>query len=147
MPHCHTFIEKLRQRGYRITPQREMIIQTLAHSGHHMTAENVATIVQARASSVNLATVYRTLDFLVQEGLASRIDLGTGQVVYATALHGSHAHLVCRQCGCVIETDDTLVSSLQQRLRDGYGFDANVEHLAISGICQNCQPYEKEQKY
>lgn len=138
MPHCHTFIEKLRERGYRITPQREMVIQTIAHSGCHMTAEQVSEVVQARVAAVNIATVYRTLDVLVKEGLASRIDLGTGQVVYATAKHGPHIHLVCRQCGQVLDADQTLVESLRQHLADVYGFAADVDHIAIHGLCEKC---------
>ncbi|MGD1997076.1 MAG: transcriptional repressor, partial [Anaerolineae bacterium] len=87
MSHCHTFIKTLRQRGYRITPQREMVIEAITHSGRHMTADEVFKEIQKRSQAVNIATVYRTLDLLVEEGLVSRADLAGEQVVYATALH------------------------------------------------------------
>ncbi len=142
MPHCHTFIETLRQRGYRITPQREMIIQTIAHSGQHMSAEEVSEEVRTRASSVNLATVYRTLDFLVKEGLASRIDLGNGHAVYATAKHGPHLHLSCRQCGVVIEVDQEEIAAVSQQLHAllaaQYGFSVDTHHIALPGVCKDC---------
>ncbi|MGB9722690.1 MAG: Fur family transcriptional regulator [Chloroflexia bacterium] len=140
MPHCHTLIERLRQRGYRITPQREMVIETLAHSGRHMSAEEVYEEVRRRARSTSLATVYRTLDFLVSEGLASRNDLGGGHVVYATARHGPHVHLVCRRCGRVEEAEmaDWLAEMVRQA-QEQYGFAAEVQHLSIPGLCADCK--------
>ncbi len=96
MPHCQTYIKSLRNLGYRITPQREMIIEALAHSSHHMTAEEIYAQVHERTRAVNIATIYRTLDLLVEQGMASRAGLQDGRVVYAASNHGSHLHLVCR---------------------------------------------------
>jgi Fur family ferric uptake transcriptional regulator len=139
MPHCHTLIAALRQKGYRITPQREMVIEAIAHSGRHVTAEEVYAQVQARTRSINLATVYRTLDFLVSEGLASRNDLGSGRIVYATARHGPHLHLVCRHCGRVIEAEENLLEPLGERCRARYGFEPDLQHLSVTGVCADCQ--------
>jgi Fur family ferric uptake transcriptional regulator len=139
MPHCHTFIETLRQRGYRVTPQREMIIQVIAHSRCHMTAEDVFAEVQIRSRAVNVATVYRTLDLLVEEGLASRADLGGGQVVYATARHGPHIHLVCRHCGAVVAVDVDSFEPLFQHIQAQHGFACGPQHFAIYGLCEGCQ--------
>src|SRR5512137_1226531 len=105
MSPCQTFIDTLRSRGYRITPQREMIIEAIAHGGDHINAEEVFTNIQQRTRAVNIATVYRTLDLLMEQGLASRIDLGEGRVIYATYQHGPHIHLVCRQCGQVTDAN------------------------------------------
>ena len=139
MPHCHTFIEALRRRGYRITPQREMIIEVIAHAGCHMTAEDVFDKLSLRSRALNIATVYRTLELLVEEGLSSRSDLGGGRVVYATARHGPHVHLVCRHCGRVIEADHGLVVPLEGQLEEQYGFLADLRHFAIFGLCADCQ--------
>ena len=79
MSHCHTLLADLRQKGYRITPQREMIIQAIAHTSNHMTAEEIFAEVQTRTQALNLATVYRTLDMLVDEGLATHVDLGSAR--------------------------------------------------------------------
>ncbi len=138
MSHSHTLIETLRQRGYRVTPQREMIVEAVAH-GRHTTAEEVFERVRERTQAVNIATVYRTLDLLVEEGLASRTDLGGGRVVYATAEHGPHIHLVCLQCGRVIEAETDLLESLVQELEARYGFVCAPQHLGISGLCADCQ--------
>ncbi len=142
MPHCHTLIAHLRKRGYRITPQREMIIETIAHSGRHLSAEEVYEEVRKLSRSTSLATVYRTLDFLVEEGLASKNDLGGGRVVYATVRHGPHLHLVCRHCGRVLEIevgDCPPLETLGRHLRERHGFEADLQHLSISGLCSGCR--------
>jgi Fur family ferric uptake transcriptional regulator len=136
---CHTLIEELRKQGYRLTPQREMIVEAVAHAGRHITAEEIYAQVQARTSAVNVATVYRTLDLLVDLGLVSRADLGDGRVTYASLNHGPHCHLVCQGCGCVVEADYALVAPLEQQLEEQYGFTANLSHFAISGLCAECK--------
>jgi len=140
MSHCHTFIATLRQRGYRVTPQREMVIETIAHSGCHMTAEEVFETVRARVRAVNIATVYRALDLLVEEGLASRADLGGGRVVYATLRHGPHVHLVCRQCGRVTDAEVASFEPLFEHILEQYGFSCSPQHFAIYGLCSGCHP-------
>ena len=139
MPHCHTLIAALRQRGYRITPQREMIISILAHSGRHMAAEEVFEEVQKQSQALNIATVYRVLDLLHEEGLACRNDLGGGKIVYATVEHGPHVHLICRQCGYVIDADYALVSSLETGFKQQYQFEPDLKHLSIFGLCSACK--------
>ncbi|MCP4536550.1 MAG: transcriptional repressor [Chloroflexi bacterium] len=138
MPHCHTLIAELRKQGYRLTPQREMIVDVIAHTGRHVTVEEVFEQVRARTNAVNVATIYRTLDLLAELGLVSRTDLG-GKVTYATLHHGPHCHLVCRHCGHVIEVDHDLVTSLEKQCREQYGFEAKLHHFAISGVCAGCQ--------
>ncbi len=142
MPHCHTLVARLRERGYRITPQREMVIEAIAHSGRHVSAEEVYEEVRRRAPSLSLATVYRTLDFLVAEGLASKNDLGGGHVVYATVRHGPHLHLVCRRCGRVYEVETRpltlLLEDLGRQVQEQYEFAADLLHLSIPGLCADC---------
>lgn len=139
MAHCHTLIAALRQQGHRMTFQREMIVEALAHSGRHMTAEEVLDIVRQKTRAVNIATIYRTLDLLVENGLVTRIDLGEGRVVYATVRHGPHIHLVCRRCGRVQEADAALLAPLADALGEQYHFACDTGHLTISGLCQDCQ--------
>jgi len=138
-PHCHTFIQSLRDKGYRLTPQREMVIEVVAHSGTHLTAEEVFAQVQERTRAVNIATVYRTLDLLVAEGLATRMALGDGRLVYATIQHGPHVHLLCRKCGQVIEADEQLLAAFGERIQVQYGFAVDLRHLSIPGLCPGCQ--------
>jgi len=142
MPHCATFIEALRQRGYRITPQRELIISIIAHNGQHMTAEEIFEQVQQHTNAVNLATVYRVLDLLYAEGFVCRNDLGGGKYLYATIQHGPHIHLICRHCGHVLDADAALISTLGENLTNEYGFQADISHISIFGICSHCQKGE-----
>lgn len=142
MPHCHTLLTDLRQRGFRITPQREMIIEIIAHNDTHLTAEEIYAQVSRRTQTVNLATVYRTLELLVETGAISRIDLGQGQVSYAAHHHGPHIHLVCRCCGAVIDASQELLESLQAQLQAQYQFAADLQHISIPGVCTTCQDAE-----
>jgi Fur family ferric uptake transcriptional regulator len=139
MPHCHTLIKELRQKGYRITPQREMIIQTIAHSSSHMTAEEIFAEVQTRTQAINLATIYRTLDMLSDEGLVTGINLGEGRIVYATVNHGPHIHLVCRGCGHIMDADPQLLASVEEQLASEHNFKPDLNHISIFGLCSNCR--------
>ena len=133
-----TVVETLRQRNFRITPQREMIIDALLSDTHHLTAEEVYAQVQLRTSAVNVATIYRTLDMLVEQGIASRTDLG-GQVIYAPVGHGPHIHLVCRHCNYVIHADAQVLTALDEQLQRDYGFTADLGHISLFGVCTGCQ--------
>ena len=142
MPHCQTLLTDLRQRGFRITPQREMIIQIIAHSDTHLTAEQIYAQVSQRTRALNLATVYRTLELLVETGAISRLDLGDGQVSYAAHHHGSHIHLVCRCCGAMINASQDLLETLDTQLQAQYSFTADLQHISIPGVCAAChQPH------
>jgi len=139
MSHCHTLLADLRQKGYRITPQREMIIQAIAHTNKHMTAEEIYAEVQTRTQALNLATIYRTLEVLVEEGLATRVDLGEGQIVYATVKHGPHIHLVCRNCGQIIDADPHLLTPIEDQLQTEHNFTPDLNHVSIFGLCSYCK--------
>lgn len=140
MTHNYPLVENLRQKGYRITRQREWIIDAIAHSEHHVSAEQILERVQQHTADINLATIYRTLELLTAQGLVSRLDLGEGCVVYATTHHGPHIHLVCRLCGRVIEADHHLIASLGQHLARQYRFQADLLHISILGVCADCCP-------
>lgn len=139
MSHCQTLLHNLRRKGYRLTPQREMIIQTIAHSDNHMTAEDIFSEVQLRTKTINLATIYRTLDLLVDEGLATRVDLGDGKIIYATTEHGPHIHLVCRGCGYIYNADPQLLETIEEQIQTQYNFTPDLNHISIFGICPGCK--------
>jgi Fur family ferric uptake transcriptional regulator len=141
MSPCQSFIDTLRSRGFRITPQREMIIEAIAHQGEHINADEVFALVHERTHAVNIATVYRTLDLLVEQGLASRIDLGEGRVIYASHQHGPHIHLVCRRCGQVLDADPELLLPFNQQLQETYQFAPDLQHISVLGLCSDCQSY------
>jgi Fur family ferric uptake transcriptional regulator len=133
------YLDWLRQKGHRITPQREMILEALLASSEHITAEEIFTLVQRRTRAINMATVYRTIDLFFKEGMLTRVDLGGERIAYTTVRHGTHMHLVCRSCGAVIEADSTVLDTLDDRVRQQYGFAVDLEHIALFGLCRNCQ--------
>lgn len=109
------------------------------HQRRHLTAEAIFALVRDQSEAINLATVYRTLDFLVREGLINRTDLGDGSFIYTTADHGSHLHLVCSNCQQITEASYEMLASLQHELSCQYGFQAHLHHLAITGLCEHCR--------
>ncbi len=138
MSHCHTIVAELKKRGYRITPQREMIIEAIAHGSHHITVEEIVEQLRTHTSAINIATVYRTLELLWQEGFACRNDLSEGKSVFATYQHGPHIHLVCRKCNNVIDGDSKVLAELGEKLRDTYNFQPDLDHFSIFGLCSEC---------
>ena len=129
---------ELSKQGYRLTPQRMMILAAIEESHDHISAEEIHAQIVARYPNVNISTVYRTLELLKKLGLATETDLGEGRVRYHAAEQGHHHHLVCRECGAIIDLDDSLLASLKTALLREYGFIADLKHLAIFGRCTKC---------
>ena len=132
-------ISKLSKQGYRLTPQRMMILSAIENSDDHISAEEIYAQVVAKYPRVNISTVYRTLELLKRLGLVTETDLGGGRVRYHSAEKGHHHHLVCRQCGAIIDLDEALLSPLKSALLQEYKFSADLRHLAIFGRCANCK--------
>lgn len=132
-------ISKLKQHGYRLTPQRMMILSAIDSSDNHISAEEIYSQIIAKYPSVNISTVYRTLELLKRLGLVTETDLGGGRVRYHPMAKGRHHHLVCRHCGVIIDLDESVFAEVKDVLYREYGFIADLEHLAIFGSCMNCR--------
>ena len=132
-------VSKLSELGYRLTPQRMMILSAIENSDDHISAEEIYAQVMAKYPKVNISTVYRTLELLKRLGLVTETDLGGGRVRYHPAEKGHHHHLVCQECGAIIDLDESLLSSLKSALFREYKFSADLRHLAIFGRCVNCR--------
>ena len=131
-------IDELSRQGYRMTPQRLMIVSAIESSNDHISAEEVYSKVLEKYPNVNISTVYRTLDLLEELGLVTKTDLGGGRVRYHPADKGHHHHLVCRDCGAIIDLDETALAGLKETLFRDYGFIADLRHLGIWGRCVRC---------
>jgi Fur family ferric uptake transcriptional regulator len=131
--------ETLRAKGYRITPQRQLVLDAVV-ALQHGTPDEICGEVQRTAPGVNLSTVYRTLELLEELGLVTHAHLGHGAPTYHSAASDDHLHLVCRVCGAVTETDVSLADALVQRLAEQHGFETDVAHFAIYGRCKGCTP-------
>ena len=130
---------ELSKQGYRMTPQRMMILSAIESSEDHISAEEIYAQIIAKYPNVNISTVYRTLELLERLGLVTKTDLGEGRVRYHPAEKGHHHHLICRECGAIIDLDESLLTSLKSTLLREYKFSADLRHLAILGRCVNCR--------
>lgn len=132
------WVEELRARGYRLTPQRQLVLDTVAEL-QHTTPEQLHQHLQAQRRSVNLATVYRTLDLLSDLGLVGHSQIGQGAPTYHLIDHADHLHLVCRECKAVSQAPLALAGGLRDQLLSEYGFDADLGHLTVLGYCARCR--------
>jgi len=139
MNHSGDIVKKLTEQGYRLTPQRIMIISAIESSDGHISAEEIYAQVIAKYPQVNISTVYRTLELLKQLGLVTKTDFGEGRVRYHPVGKGHHHHLVCQDCGAIIDLDETVLAPLKDVLLREYGFSADLRHLAIFGRCVKCR--------
>ena len=129
---------KLSELGYRLTPQRVMILSAIEDSDDHISAEEIHAQIIAKYPQVNISTVYRTLELLKGLGMVTETDLGGGRVRYHSADKGHHHHLVCEKCGAIIDIDESTLARLQDVLLYRYNFSARLSHLAILGRCVDC---------
>jgi len=130
---------KLSELGYRLTPQRIMVLSAIEDSDNHISAEEIYAQIVAKYPQVNISTVYRTLELLKRLGLVTETDLGGGRVRYHSAEKGHHHHLVCQECGAIINIDESTLARLEDVLRHRYDFSASLRHVAILGLCGNCR--------
>lgn len=128
----------LRDRGYRVTLQREIILEALEALPGHVTADTVYGQIRERYPQVNISTVYRTLELIEQAGLASHTHFDDGVAKWHLAQERSHQHLACRRCGREFELDQDVVEPLTRELEARYGFQADLPHFAIVGVCRDC---------
>lgn len=138
MEQSRDMVGELSRQGYRLTPQRMMILSAIENSDNHISAEEIHAQVVARYPNVNISTVYRTLELLKRLGLVTETDLGEGRVRYHPREKGHHHHLVCQECGAIIDLDESLLAPLKSALLREYKFSADLRHLAILGRCVNC---------
>ena len=126
-----------------MTPQREMILEVLHGGDGHWTADEIYQMIHEKSPVVNLATVYRTLELLKALRLVTAIDTGGGCVHYELAGEQRHHHLICEGCGRTLELDCAVLEPLEGELCQQYGFQVNLNHLALFGLCPKCQEQRK----
>ncbi len=132
-----TLHEELRSRGYRLTPQRHLVLEAVK-TLQHATPEDAHAWVRQRAPGVNISTVYRTLEVLEEIGLVKHAHLSHGAPTYHAADAPEHVHLVCRGCGAISEASPPTIAPLVQALVETHGFVADVSHLTVFGSCEAC---------
>jgi Fur family ferric uptake transcriptional regulator len=129
--------EDLRAQGYRLTPQRELVLEAVRQLDHG-SPEEILTRVRQSATGVNISTVYRTLELLEKLGLVSHTHLGHGAPAYHATTEPDHVHLVCRNCERVMQVEPSIAAGLVDDLAERFGFHTDVRHLTVFGTCRDC---------
>jgi Fur family ferric uptake transcriptional regulator len=137
-PRRDAIVAELRRHGGRLTTARLALVDALLEADTHVTADDLAGMVQARHPEVHRSTIYRTLDALERAGVVDHVHLGHGRAVYHLT-DDPHQHLVCEACGDVVEVPSRLFDDLAARLRRRYGFAIRPDHFAVLGRCRACR--------
>lgn len=132
-----TFKSKVHGRGFRFTPQRQLILEAIVESEGHVSLQNIIEIVQAKAPAISLPTIYRTLDFLCEIRIAVALKVGN-TTYFEIAGDKPHHHLVCRTCGALEVLPHSEVQRLFGKIERSYNFRVDMDHLGLFGLCKNC---------
>jgi Fur family ferric uptake transcriptional regulator len=130
-------IDALRSRGIRLTPQREEVVRVIFGARSHVTAEAVHAKVRRKMRSVNLTTVYRTLQLLEDLGFVDHAHLGHEAATWTPAGPGHH-HLVCSECGAVEDLPVAILDPFSNQVARSTGFTVDLAHFALTGTCREC---------
>lgn len=131
------YASQLRSRGFRMTSQRMAILHVLRHAGTHLSPSEIHKLALLELPGITEPTVYRTLDFLVENGLVRPSHSGSGHFTYQIAGEDHH-HIVCRICGSETEVQHSLLENLYRSLEEASGFRNINSHLTFLGLCPNC---------
>jgi Fur family ferric uptake transcriptional regulator len=127
----------VRARGGRATSSRRILLEVLFEADGHLSAEDLTEAVQARAPDVHISTIYRNLEDLQRLGVVVHSHLGHGAATYQLASL-AHGHLICEECGAMIEAPDELFRGLARSAKAKLGFAIDPYHFAILGRCATC---------
>ena len=133
MTTAEELLDRLREQGGRITTARRLVISTLLDATSHVTAEDLAATIHEQHPEVHLSTVYRTLDSLEKLGIVEHTHIGHGPAVYHVG--ATHQHLVCEECGAVLDVPTHLLEAVRETLRRQYEFELHIGHFALLGRC------------
>jgi Fur family ferric uptake transcriptional regulator len=132
----------LREKGVRLTRQRELLLELIDKSGEHLDAESLFQLAHERDPRLNRVTVYRTLKLLKQGGLVDELDLmhyGGDQHYYETRMKQEHAHVICLRCGKVEEFFGEPLQKLRRQIESHFGFQILLARTEVGGYCSHCR--------
>ncbi len=137
-------LESLRERGYRLTPQRMIILSAVAEGGGHMGVDEVHRRAKEAYPYMDIATIYRTLHLLKKLGVVTEVAIGDRMHYELTDPHGKHHHMVCRVCHGAYNLSPYYLEEFRSTLVSEFGFEPDLEHFAVSGICASCKRKDSE---
>ncbi len=139
-PFIRLFGRYLREQGLPVTHQREAVAETVFVSEEHLSVDDIERRLRDRGDRIGKATIYRTLDLLVRSRLAEEHDFGEGFKRYEHRLSRRpvHEHLICLECGKVIEFQCIEIQGVESRMEAKHGFVPARHRLEIYGLCREC---------
>ncbi len=140
-----TFKQLLKGSGFKFTKQRELVLKVLYENEGHFTPEDLYNLIKSKHPDINLgiATVYRTLTLLEESGIVNSISFGSKGKKYEMGLKEHHDHLICIECGRLIEFQDETIEKLQEEIAQKFNFKMTDHIMNITGICEACQTASK----
>ena len=132
--------QRLRDRGERVTPARLAVVEVLAATEEHLSAEEIGERAEQLRPGIHRATVYRALDALGEFGLVTHVHLGRAGTTYHLAgdLAPRHLHLRCSECGTVYDAPGDILDAARRKVLRDLGFQLAPEQVALIGVCRNC---------
>lgn len=130
--------DRVRASGRRMTVQRRLVLEALQRAHHHTTAEEIASRIRTKHPQIDPSTVYRNLEVLEALGFVTHTHFEDRLTRWHLADAHRHGHLVCRKCGSELEVPMSLLEPLARRIRSEHGFEADLAHSAVVGICRAC---------
>lgn len=132
----------LKEKGYKLTPQRRAVVDIIIdNEGNHLTVEELYDEVKKECPEIGLATVYRTVQLLEELGVICKISLNDGynryELVHENEPH-QHHHLICTECGKIIEVEGDLLDSIEQSVQEKYNFYVKNHSVKFFGLCCDC---------
>lgn len=139
------FLEHIQKRGLRRTAQRDLILDIFLKTEEHLSSEDLYWLIQKEDESIGHTTVYRTLKLLTDAGLAREVRFGDGKTYYEHHYdHEHHDHIICTECGKVVEFFSPEIEALQDEMAAKFGFKLTHHSLRILGLCEDCQKKDSE---
>ncbi len=139
------FLDHIQRLGLRRTTQRDLIMEIFLRTEEHLTIEDLHWLVHKTDPSVGHTTVYRTLKLLTEAGLAREVRFGDNKTYYEHHYnHEHHDHMICTECGKVIEFFSAEIESMQDKAAESFGFRPTHHSLRLWGICAECQKMQSD---
>jgi len=141
--------EQLKEKGYKFTTQRKLVLDVIKENeGKHLNPEEIYNLVKVKIPDIGIATVYRTLALLEKLGLIYKIDITMGSVKYELDrrdMGHHHHHLICIECGEVIEAEEDLLEDIEEKISLNHNFCIKDHSVKFYGYCSRCkEKHEKE---
>lgn len=131
-------VKTLKEKGYKVTPQRIAVFEVLSHTKEHPTVESIYNKLQPSYPTMSLATVYKSLEMFKNLDLVQELNVGEDKFRYDSNVK-PHPHITCVSCGRVDDVDDEMLFNLSEQVASKTGYTITGQKLYFYGHCPNCK--------